>query len=98
MKKGQAILVTDQHRGIYFGRYVSTLEGGNAIKLNRARHCYTYKAKGGYDLGTFSLATTGPQAGSRIGPECTITIRDVATITECTDVATAAWEAATWGH
>ena len=92
MKKGQPILVTDSHRGVYFGHYVEEYEEGNAIKLENARHCFYYSEC----EGTYSLATKGPQKGSRIGPKITMVIRDVATITECTKEATKLWNSATW--
>lgn len=92
MKKGTAVLVTNCHRGIYYGRCDRWSEDKKVIHLKRARHCFYYSEC----EGTYSLATKGPQEGSKIGPEVNMIITDVATVTTCTDEAVKAWESAKW--
>jgi hypothetical protein len=94
--KKRAVLVTDSHRGIYFGYLVRTLEGGNAVRLERARHCYYY-ALNSEHRGTFGLASGGPGDGSKVGPRVTMLVRDVVTVADCEPAAVKRWEAATWG-
>ena len=93
--KGTAVVVTNKHRGIYFGYVVSELEGGNALRLERARHCYRYTYHQGHE-GTWGLASGGPADGSQVGPRVTMTVRDVASVAECTPEAVERWEAAKW--
>ena len=90
------VLVTDKVRGIYYGSIdLIALEGfrGGGVVLHDARHCFFYaKCEG-----TYSLATKGPQPGSKIGPVVKRqAISDVATISTCDAAAVAAWEAAGW--
>ena len=96
--KMKPVLVTDSHRGIYFGYLVSQTNGGKTVKLERARHCFYYvaKKKDG-ERGVYSLATSGPQGGSKIGPTVTMTINDVVTVVDCTQEAVAMWKTTTWG-
>ncbi len=95
-KTRRPVLVTDRHRGIYFGYLVRTLEGGNAVRLEGMRHCFYYRPASGH-CGVYALATVGPGSGSKIGPPVTATIRDVKNIADCEPAAVKRWEAAAWG-
>lgn len=90
------VLVTDTHRGIYFGHLVKELEGGNAVLLEGARHCFSYVCLDDHN-GVYGLATGGPGPGSYVGPRVSMKIRDVATIVNCTAEAVIRWEDASWG-
>jgi hypothetical protein len=90
------VLVTDTHRGIYFGYLLEELEGGNAVRLERMRHCFTYNCFSGH-CGVYGLATGGPGPGSRIGPPVMAKIRDVSKVVDCTVEAVERWESAKWG-
>jgi len=95
-KVKKAVVVLDTHRGIYFGYLITTLEGGNAVRLEGARHCYYYKLAEANE-GTYGLATAGPQKGSKIGPRVTMTVRDVAKVIDCSAASVERWEVSTWG-
>jgi hypothetical protein len=95
MKSGDAVLVTDSHRGIYFGYFVRRLENGNAIKLKNARHCFSYQCIEGHE-GVYGLASGGPGDGSKVGPRVTMIIRDISKLVELTPEAIDRWEKATW--
>jgi len=89
--------VLDSHRGIYFGYLAGdgVSEGGNAVLLTGARHCWYYSMTSGHE-GAYGLATSGQGPGSKIGPRVTMTVRDVSKIVEVAPEAVERWEAATW--
>jgi len=91
------VLVTDSHRGIYFGWLVAASEDLSSVQLEGMRHCYSYAvpAQDG-ERGCYSLATVGPAPGSRVGPPVTAIVRDVVTITDVSPEAVEAWRVATW--
>lgn len=92
-KKERAVVITTQHRGVFFG-YASNTEGA-AIKLRSGRNCLSWSS----DVkGFMGLAATGPSKSCRIGPAVEITLRDITSVIECTPEATAAWEAAPWSR
>lgn len=94
MDKKHYVLVTNTHRGIYFGELIELKK--NRAVLKNARHCFYYSA-GSEARGTFSLATHGPQKGSKIGPALSrMTILDVATVSDCTEEAVALWLDSSW--
>ena len=94
-KKNKPVVILDRHRGIYFGYLVKELEGGNAVRLENARHCYYYSAIKENE-GTYGLATHGPGKNSKVGPRVNMKVRDVAKIIDTTKEAVERWEKATW--
>lgn len=91
-KTRPVVLVTTAHRGVFFG-YADDTDGGETIKLSRARLCIYWSA----DVkGFMGLAATGPSASCRIGPPADIELRAITAVAEVTPVAVAAWEAAPW--
>jgi hypothetical protein len=93
--KNKPVLILDRHRGIYFGYLVEELEGGNAVRLENARHCYYYSTVKNHK-GTYGLATHGPGKESKIGPRVNMKVRDVAKIIDVSTKAMEQWEKATW--
>jgi len=91
----RAVLITDTHRGIYFGYLVEELEGGNAVRLENARHCWSYVCLPDHP-GVYGLASGGPGPGSRIGPRWNGKVRDVSKVVDVSASAVAKWEAAEW--
>ena len=90
-KAERAVLVTTEHRGVFFGYATET--DGATITLRNARNCIYWSA----DVkGFLGLAATGPSASCRIGPRADITLRAVTCVAECTPAAVAAWESAPW--
>ena len=91
--KERAVVVTTEHRGVFFGYAEDT--DGDAIKLRAARNCIYWPAE---NKGFMGLAAMGPVKGARIGPAADITLRKITSVIECTADAAKAWEAAPWGR
>lgn len=87
----RAVLVTTQHRGVFFG-YASDTDG-SSIKLRAARNCIYWPVE---NKGFLGLAADGPHKRAKVGPAADITLRDITSVAECTPAAVAAWEAAPW--
>ena len=89
--KERPVMVTTEHRGVFFGYAEDTT--GDVITLKNARNCVYWSA----DLhGFLGLASTGPNAQCRIGPRADITLRGITSVVEVSPVAVKAWEAAPW--
>ncbi len=91
MAKLRPVIVTTEHRGVFFGYATATT--GKTIKLKKARLC-VYWSTG--LKGFMGLASSGPTADCRIGPAANIELRNITAVLEVTPAATAAWEAAPW--
>ena len=89
----RAVLVTTQHRGVFFGYAVNT--DGDVIKLRQARNCVYWSS----DVrGFMGLAAKGPTSSCKIGPAADIDLRNITSIVECSPDAVKAWEAAPWSR
>ena len=96
--KGTAVLVTTANYGIYYGTLERAHKGVDRLVLRDARHVYYYSAGDGDNKGAWSLATHGPQAGSKLSPVMPrILVSKVAHVAECTRAAIEAFGAAGWG-
>ena len=91
--KERAVIVTTEHRGVFFGFADDT--DGETIKLRAARNCIYWPAE---NKGFMGLAAMGPVRGARIGPAADITLRKITSVIECTPDAVKAWEAAPWSR
>lgn len=92
-KTERAVLVTTQHRGVFFG-YTSDPDDAPVIHLRAARVVTKWSAK---CRGFMGLATIGPVEDSRVSPPADMfAARDITAVALCTDAAVAAWEAAPW--
>ena len=89
--KERAVLVTTEHRGVFFGYTDDT--SGDIIKLRAARNCIYWPAE---QKGFLGLADKGPLRGSRIGPAADLELRKITAVAACTEEAVKAWEAAPW--
>jgi hypothetical protein len=87
----RAVIVTTEHRGVFFG-YASETDG-EKIELKRARLCVYWSD----DLhGFMGLAAMGPSKDCRVGPAADITLRKITSVVEVTKEAVEKWEAAPW--
>lgn len=85
------VIVTTEHRGVFFGYATDT--SGTTIALKRARNCIYWSA----DVrGFMGLAATGPSAKCKIGAAADIELRGITSVLEVTPEAVAKWEAAPW--
>lgn len=93
-KKGngeRAVLVTTEHRGVFFGYTTDT--SGDIINLRAARNCIYWPVE---QKGFLGLASKGPMKGSRIGPAADLELRKITAVAACTPEAVIAWENAPW--
>jgi hypothetical protein len=89
----RAVIVTTEHRGVFFGYAHET--DGDTVALKRARLCtYWSPAMKGF----MGLAQAGPDAQCKIGPPADITLRAITSVVEVTPEAVQRWEAAPWGR
>ena len=89
----RAVVVTTQHRGVFFGFVTREHElDSPTVRITRARNCiHWHQSIGGF----MGLAASGPNAHCRIGAEVpAITLVGVTAVVECTADAAKAWEAA----
>ena len=87
----RAVLVTTQHRGVFFG-YATDIEG-QMIDLRAGRNCLYWSP----DMKGFAgLAAIGPSKTCRVGPAVNIQLRDITSVAFVSDEAVKAWEAAPW--
>lgn len=90
----EPVVVTTEHRGVFFGYVDPAARSADPIRLERARMCVYWSS----DLkGVLGLAATGPNAECRIGPEVpSILLSKITSVMELTPEAVAAWEKAPW--
>jgi len=89
-KAGEPVLVTTEHRGVFFG-YADDISG-STITLTKARNCiYWHKSIGGF----LGLASVGPNAQCKIGARAPrLTLHGVTSVSAVEPVAVEAWESA----
>lgn len=93
-KSETAVIVTTEHRGVFFG-YINGqgVKDGN-ITIKRARCAIFWAAS---VKGFMGLAATGPNKECRIGPAVpSFTCMKVTSVIECTPEAAKAWEVGPW--
>ena len=89
--KERAVIVTTEHRGVFFGYATDT--DGDQIKLRAARLCVYWSA----DMrGFMGLASVGPSKDCKIGPPADITLRKITAVIEASPRAVERWESAPW--
>ena len=91
--KERPVIVTTQHRGVFFGYAEDT--DGDVIKLRAARNCIYWPVD---NRGFMGLAAMGPKDGARVGPAADISLRDITSVIEATEEAVKRWEAAPWSR
>lgn len=88
----RAILVTTQHRGVFFGYIEDDADlAATTLALKNARMAIRWGTTGG----VAQLAETGPTNNSMVGSRADIpALHDVTAVWHVTDDAAKAWEAA----
>ena len=88
----RAVIVTTEHRGVFFG--YATATDGETIDLKRARLCVYWSS----DVkGFMGLAAGGPTKGCKIGPAVpSIELRKITSVVGVSPEAAEAWEKAPW--
>lgn len=88
-----AVLVTTEHRGVFFGYADPKKIDGATLALKRARNCVYWSQ----DVkGFLGLAANGPTKGCRIGPAADIRLRNITSVSDVTPAAVTAWESGPW--
>lgn len=91
---GYPVLITTEHRGVFFGYATSEADLPNKITLTRMRNCIAWRGMRGF----LGLTTDGPNTQCRIGPPAEQgTIFKVTGIWPVSAAAVEAWERAPWG-
>jgi len=90
-KTARPVLVTTLHRGVFFGYATDT--SGETIKLTSGRLVVYWSRD---CRGFMGLAANGPTALCKIGPAADIEVRNVTSVSEVTEGAAKAFEAAPW--
>jgi uncharacterized protein DUF6948 len=87
IKKERPVLVTTEHRGVFFGYATETK--GEVIDLKRAQLVIYWSA----DLrGFMGLASHGPSNNCKIGRPADIELRAITSVVECTEEAAKKFE------
>jgi hypothetical protein len=89
----RAVLVTTEHRGVFFG-YTSDTEG-EVINLRAARNCIYWSAE---NRGFLGLASHGPTKEAKVGPAADLQLRKITSVAEVTPEAVKRWEDAPWSR
>lgn len=87
-KTARPVIVTTEHRGVFYGLADDTT--GNVIKLKGARMAISF----GTTRGIMELAETGPTGRSKISARADMEVRKVTAVFEVTPAAAEKWEAA----
>lgn len=80
------VIVTTEHRGVFFGYAEDT--SGTTIHLKRARMAIYF----GTERGFMQLAETGPTTKSKVSARADIDVRKITAVVEVTPEAAKAWE------
>lgn len=92
MSDQQAVVVTTQHRGVFFGYARGDLAQKTLI-LERCRMCVHWSA----DVrGILGLAAGGPTRGCRVTRPVKAILHDVTAVLEASPEAAKAWEVQPW--
>lgn len=88
-KAQRAVVVTTEHRGIFFG-YLVKDNGKTSVELRNARNCISWTAN---VQGFVGLSVSGPKDGCRVGPPApTMTLYGITSVMGCSQEAVTAWE------
>jgi len=91
-KQTKPLVVTTEHRGVFFGYGKPTT--GKTIRLKQARMCVYWSS----DVkGVVGLAANGPTKDCRVGPAApAITLQAVTSVMEVSSAAEAKWKEEPW--
>lgn len=91
----RAVLVTTEHRGVFFGYATEVNEIDRFVKLERMRNCIQWRGLHGF----LALTTEGPNASCRVGPAAAAgTLYKITGVWDVEAKAVDAWEKAPWAR
>ncbi len=86
------VLVTTEHRGVFFGYVEDDSKFPAEITLKRMRCCVQWRSMHGF----LALASDGPNKDCKIGPYANGTLAKITGYWDVEPKAVEAWEAAPW--
>lgn len=90
----KAVVVTTEHRGVFFGYIDPERVRDEQLELVNARLCVHWSMA---LRGFMGLAAQGPDKDCKIGPRVeSITLRAITSVIECTPAAVERWEMGPW--
>jgi hypothetical protein len=90
---GRAVVVTTEHRGVFFG-YLVGEPAKEKVLLRRARNCVFWSTD---VLGFVGLAERGPTKSCRVGPAAEeMTLFGITSVLVCSPASVEAWEHSPW--
>lgn len=94
VKTKRPVVVTTEHRGVFFGFLDGATDTAKTLKLTDAQMCVYWSV----DVqGILGLAATGPSKSCRVTPKVPkITLQGVTSVIDCTEDAVAKWQARPW--
>ncbi len=94
MAEKTAVVVTTEHRGVFFGYGDPELKPDRQINLSNCRMCISWGAK---TKGVVGLASIGPQVDCRVTPAApVVNLNGVTSIMVCSEQAASRWEEGLW--
>lgn len=88
------VVVTTEHRGVFFGYVTDDTKLPTQITLKDVRNCVYWSQQ---TKGVLGLASIGPKGDSRIGPKVpSATLWKVTGVFDCSPEATEQWETGPW--
>lgn len=91
--KSKAVLVTTEHRGVFFGYLVGT-PSKEKVVLTSARNCVSWSNQ---ERGFLGLAQSGPSKQCRVGPSVPeLMLWDITCVAAVTPEAVERWELGVW--
>lgn len=93
--KATPVLVTTEHRGVFFGYADDQSTAPEKIALTKMRNCINWRGLKGF----LDLTTTGPTSACRVGPAAAEgTLYKITGVWKVEPEAVKAWEAAPWAR
>lgn len=92
--EGRPVVVTTEHRGVFFGYLNGDDSNGKVVSITEAQMCVYWSA----DVqGVIGLAVTGPSKSCKVTPAAPkITLQGVTSVMDATDDAAKAWKVRPW--
>jgi hypothetical protein len=89
----QAVVVTTEHRGVFFG-FLAGDRDGKTVELTEAQMCVHWSS----DVqGVLGLAATGPTRSCKVTrPVPRLTLQQVTAVVDVTDEAVKLWQGRPW--
>ena len=89
------VLVTTEHRGVFFGYADDANTAPEKIALTKMRNCINWRGLKGF----LDLTTTGPTSACRVGPAAAEgTLYKITGVWKVEPEAVKAWEGAPWAR